>query len=68
VAGGEQSRWALGAGAAAAGGALGAWTVAAAGGVELRQAAVGLAAVAGLASYGIHRYELLVVGKLEEST
>jgi len=63
---GERPRWALAGGLVVTGGALGAWF--AAGVLGVVPVALGVVVVASLLSYGIHRYEMLVLGLLEESS
>jgi hypothetical protein len=65
-AGGEDLRWAISAGVASASGASVTWLLATQTG--LWQVAIGTAVLATVASYGLHRYELLTMGLLEETT
>jgi len=65
--GGEAAPWAVGGGVAVSLAAAGVWLLGRLTG-ELWQATALVIAVAALASYGVHRYALLEVGLLEEST
>lgn len=67
LAGGERLRWALTGALAASVGSAVTWSAVIVTGADIWQVALPLAVVAASLSYGLHRYEMLVLGLLEDT-
>lgn len=65
---GDSSRFALAASAGMAGSAVAGWSLWAVAGTNPWLSAGALGAIAAIVLYGVHRYELLTLGLLEEPT